>query len=191
MRTETMYRLIVAIVSIVIMTFGVYMVTDLIANKDEVLVTNTDPQEINNKEEEKTDIKVERLREVEVKYVDVYSECNHEKIYTEKYENTTNSKVKENIKKTHPDYAVTLEEDGMIIFQKKYDIKCREHYLVKIEDDKVVIYRIGESGRYEYYQDTGYTKLYIREDLVMQLETGGLYVDGIEELFMLLEDIEG
>ena len=77
----------------------------------------------------------------------------------------------------------------MLIYQKLHNGKCLNHYKVILEDGSVKVYRIDLAGEYVFYQDTEITAKTIREGIKEQL-INGIYIDEIEELLLLIEDIE-
>ena len=82
-------------------------------------------------------------------------------------------------------YRLVGQQDGVLIYQKVNVGKCRNHYKVILEENKVKIYRIGVSGEYEPYQETEITTETIREGIKEQL-ISGIEVDEIEELLLLI-----
>lgn len=191
MRTETMYRLLVATVFILMMTVGVYIgieVTDKENNNTQnVVVSNTDNIKIYD--EEIVEEKVEEIIDVNVKFTDVYPDCGHNIESEEMHSETTLDTVKKEIEDKDLGYKLMGEQDGVLIYQKVHTGKCMNHYKVILENDVVTIYRMGKTGEFELYQVTEITAGMLREGIIEQLKEG-ILVDDIEELFLLMEDIE-
>ena len=75
------------------------------------------------------------------------------------------------------------------MFQKKNECKCNNHYLLKLDNDIVVIFRYSKEGEYQKYQETDIQKDSIRPDLLFRLEEG-IEAETVEELYMFLEELE-
>lgn len=191
MRIETMYRLLVVTVFILMMTVGVYIgieVTDKENNNTQnVVVSNTDNIKIYD--EEIVEEKVEKIMDVSVKFTDVYPDCGHNIESEETHSETTLETVKKEIEDKDLGYKLMGEQEGILIYQKVHTGKCMNHYKVILENDVVTIYRMGKSGEFEPYQVTEITVSMLREGIIEQLKEG-ILVDDIEELFLLMEDIE-
>lgn len=193
MKIENMYRVLVATIFILLMTVGIYIGVE-ITDKDkvqyknqDVIESNTDSVYIYNEQAEI--IHEEENIDVDVKFTDVYPDCGHNIESEEHQEETTKSKVKEEIEDKDLGYRLIGEQEGILLYQKVHSGKCMNHYKVILERDVVNIYRIGKTGEYEIYQTTEITSNMLRDGIKEQLHEG-IEVDDIEELFLLMEDIE-
>lgn len=192
MKVENMYRVLVATVFVLLMVIGIYIGVELTdedipQTEQNVFVSNTDAIEIYNEEAKMEE--EEELIDVDVKFTDVYPDCGHNIETEEHQQNTTKEKVRNEIEDKDLGYRLVGEQDGILIYQKVHTGKCMNHYKVILENDVVVIYRIGKTGEFESYQTTEITSAMLREGIKEQLEAG-IIVDDIEELFLLMEDIE-
>lgn len=198
MKTDTMYRVLVGTVFVLLITLVLYVGTNLVgkedkpieqANNNELVVDNKNVDIYNEgQNEENVEDKEERINVI-AKYVDIYSECDHEMDTSEQYYNSTLNIVKDIAKDKHQEYSLSEESGNILVFERVYKGKCPNHFLVKIEDEFLSIYRINYQGEYELYQQTEIASEFLREGLQEKLQDG-IYVDGLSELFMLLEDIE-
>ena len=192
MDNKTMYRILVVTVFMLLMSVGIYIGLEISDNKENdntgVVVSNTDNIKIYDDELVKN-IEEEKITDVYVKYSDVYPDCGHTIEQEEKYLNTTKQKIKKEIEEKDTTYKLIGEQDGVLIYQKVHPGKCMNHYKICLEEGIVKIYRTDEEGEYVLYQDTEITKEMLREGIDAQLEEG-IYVDDIEELFLIMEDIE-
>lgn len=190
MSSETMYRLLVITVFILLVTVGLYIgVTYNQNNKKETIVSSTDDVKIYETEAKKEDEEDEELIDVSVNYVDIYSECGHEFENSKKEKKTKVEDVKNKIEQSGTKYTLVGEQDNVLVFERIHSGKCTNHYKVLLGNDNVVVYRINEKGEYSLYQETDIIKNMIREDLIERLQEG-IFIDGVEELFILMEDIE-
>jgi len=196
MKTENMYRVLVATIFVLLMTVGIYIgveITDkdnekLKTNKNsEITVSNTDSVKVYDEQAEI--IQEEQITDVNVKFTDVYPDCGHSIESEEHQSETTKNKVKEEIEEKDLGYRLVGEQEGILIYQKVHTGKCMNHYKVILENELVNIYRIGKLGEFELYQTTEITSNMLRDGIKEQLQSG-IEVDDIEELFLLMEDIE-
>ena len=190
MENKTMYRILVASIFVLLMVVGIYLGMEIFEEEEpaDVITSNAERVEVYI-EEEIEEEEQEKIIDVDVKYVDVYPDCGHRIEAKEHQEKTTKEDVMMYIEEKDLGYRLIGEEDGMLMYQKVHNGKCRNHYKVLFEEDVVVIHRIGESGEFEPYQITEITKQTVREGIVEQLEEG-IIVDELEDLLLLIEDIE-
>lgn len=193
--TKTLYRILVVCIVVLLMTLGIYLGTEYIEKtelKDRVVdVVSEDDVKIyvdNNNSVMEKEEQQEDNANFTVTYVDVYSECGHRK---EKYVNYINGDKKKITEEVEQDniYSLVGEEDGILIFERIYQGMCGDHYKLKIENQKIVVYKINTKGKYELYQTLEIDINTIREDIKSQLEQE-VVVDSLDELFIFLEDIE-
>lgn len=202
MKTDTMYRVLVGTVFVLLITLVLYVGTNIVNNEDKlteeannnnVVVDNKNIDIYNEDYDEDNDEGKDEENEdrinVIAKYVDIYSECEHEMDTSEQYYNSTLNKVKDVARKKHQEYALSEESGNILVFERVYKGKCPNHFLVKIEESTLSIYRVNLDGEYELYQQTEIASEFLREGLTEKLKDG-IYVDGLSELFVLLEDIE-
>lgn len=192
MKQETMYRILVGTVFVLLITIVMYVGLNVVEEKEtpkdiakepEIVVDNKDVV-VYNEEDEK-----EEKINVVAKYIDIYSECDHELNTSEQYYNTTMDTVKGVARQNHPEYSLSEESGNILVFERSYKGKCPNHFLVKIEDKNLCIYKVNTEGGFDLYQQTEIASEFLREDLQERL-TDGVYVDGLSNLFVLLEDIE-
>ena len=189
---KTLYRVLLVTVLMLLLSIGIYIGLEISdygeKPKENIIVSNTENVEIDRDED--VDIyEEEQETDVHVKYSDYYPDCGHTIEQEEYYQNTTKEKVKKDIEKKDITYKFVGERDGFLIYQKVHTGICMNHYKVILEDEIVRIYRTNEIGEYSKYQDTEITSSMLREGIEKQLREG-IYVDDIEELYLLMEDIE-
>ena len=193
MENKVLYRLLVVVLFILLMTVGIYLgleITDKATNDEEsaqIQLVNTKPQEIQVYDED--DEKEEVLDEVKIKLTEVYPECGHNIDLEETYENVSKEEMKKQIADRDITYRLVDEQNNILIFQRVHEGKCMNHYKVCLEEEVVNIYRMSESGEFVLYQATEVTSAMLREGIKERLQEG-ILVDDVEELFLLMEDIE-
>lgn len=193
MKIETMYRILVGTIAVLILVIGIYIGVDdkNKLNKDNIIASvSNDNVIVNPYIEEKEVVADEDLvMDVSVVYTDVYPDCGHTIEQEEKYDHTTINNIKKQIDEKDVGYRLIGTQEGILIYQKVNVGRCRNHYKVILEENRVKIYRMGLTGEYEIYQETEITAETIREGIKEQL-INGIEVDEIEELLLLIEDIE-
>ncbi len=118
-----------------------------------------------------------------------YKECGHT---TAEYKNVTEdmvNKTKEELQNIYPEFKIEEFSEGNIVIMKEEEGRCDEHFIVKNENNNVIIYKEKENGVEELYQNTGISTEYLPETDQINLKNG-IKVFGIENLNALIEDFE-
>lgn len=194
MKIETMYRMLVFLILVLLMLVGIYILIDVSKKESaQSVIASVSNEKITVKPyeefEEETISEDDLIMDVSIVYTDVYPDCGHTIEQEEKHSNTSVNKVKEEVENKDLGYRLIGSEGGILIYQKVNIGKCRNHYKVVLEDNRVYVYRIGITGEYEPYQETEITVETIRDGIKEQL-LEGIEVDELEELLLLIEDIE-
>ena len=118
-----------------------------------------------------------------------YQKCEHTiNEYVELPQELINMTEKE-VQNQYPEWEVIGFEKGKLTLYKEFDDVCGEHFKLKIEDGKVIIYIINEDGSENLYEKTNISSEYLTEtDLINMAD--GLEIYGIEELKQIIEDFE-
>lgn len=184
-----MYKVLMVTVFILLLVVGIYIGMSVFDDKEQknIVASNTEEVEVYD-ENEQSGVDEEKVMDVYINYTDVYPECGHSIESKEHEENMKMSDVKKSVEAKDIGYRLIGEEDGVLIYQKVHTGKCRNHFKVVLENNIVVVYRMGETAEYEPYQETEITSEMLREGISTQLEEG-IEVDDLEELLLLLEDI--
>lgn len=194
MSNKTLYTMLVGIIFVLVITIGLCIGMEIAEERNANLAKNNIAQdEVVEVSSPNVEVQpYEELTTVVVKYVDIYSECGHETVKLEQYDNTTADKIIKDVKANHSDYSLMENKSNILIFQKKYDCLCREHFLIKLDlenENQIVIYKVDEKGQFTLYETREVEVQYLRETLLTQLKDG-MYADSMEALLMILEDIE-
>ena len=89
----------------------------------------------------------------------------------------------------YPDWEVIGFEKGKIILYKEFDGVCGEHFKLRVENGKVVIYLVSQEGRESLYEKTNISSEYLTETDLINMQDG-LEIYGKEELNKVIEDFE-
>ncbi len=97
--------------------------------------------------------------------------------------------TEDDIKNEYPEWEIIGFSSEEVILYKEIDDKCDEHFVLKLEEGKVVIYKILEDGTNELYEKTDIAAEYLPEVDLLNMD-GGLEIYGKESLNQILEDFE-
>ena len=193
-----LYQLFVVVSMLVLLTGGI-LIGLTVSREDNTMeeIEGSTAEEVVNDDIEISNIEIydEKYQneDIEVVYVDIYKDCSHasEKRSNEYGVNIDEIREREleKIEKEKSEYKLVQDNDGILMFEKEHDCKCLNHYMLKFENDIVVIYRYSEKGEYEKYQETDIAKEGLRPDLAFRLEEG-IEAETLEELYMFLEELE-
>lgn len=121
------------------------------------------------------------------------------KKYFQKCEHTINEYVElpqelvnmteEEVQAQYSDWEVIGFEKGKLTLYKEFDDVCGEHFKLKIEDGKVVIYIVNSDGTESVYEKTNISSEYLTETDLINMQDG-LEIYGKEELNQIIEDFE-
>lgn len=118
-----------------------------------------------------------------------YRKCDHTiNEYVELPQELVNM-TKQEIQNEYPDWEVIGFESGKLTLYKEFDDECGEHFKLKIEDEKVVIYSVNKDGSESLYEKTNISSEYLTETDLINMQDG-LEIYGKEELNKIIEDFE-
>lgn len=118
-----------------------------------------------------------------------YEQCDHTiNEYVELPQELVNLTEKE-VQAEYVDWEVIGFEKGKLTLYKEYKDFCGEHFKLKIEDGKVVIYIINNDGTESIYEKTNISSEYLTETDLLNMQNG-LEIYGKEELNQTIEDFE-
>lgn len=98
--------------------------------------------------------------------------------------------TKEEAQKQYLEWKIIGFEPNKVTLYKEFDDICGEHFKLKIEDEKIVIYQIDKEEKPILYEKTNISSEYLTETDLITIENGGLNIYGKEELNKLIEDFE-
>ena len=121
------------------------------------------------------------------------------KKYYQKCEHTINEYVElpqelvnmteEEVQAQYLDWEVIGFEKGKLTLYKEFDDVCGEHFKLKVQDGKVVIYIVDRDGLESVYEKTNISSEYLTETDLINMQDG-LEIYGKEELNQIIEDFE-
>ena len=118
-----------------------------------------------------------------------YTKCDHTiNEYVELPKELVNL-TKEQVQEKYSDWEVIGFEKGKITLYKEFDDVCGEHFKLKIEDGKVVVYTVNNDRTETLYEKTNISSEYLTETDLLNMQDG-LEIYGKEELNQVIEDFE-
>lgn len=118
-----------------------------------------------------------------------YSECEHTiNEYIDIPEKLVN-KTQKDIEEEYPNWEVKKYSSTQIILFKEFESNCGQHYILKNDNGKIVIYIINENNEETIYENTDISIEYLTETDKQEIEKG-IKVNGKENLYQLIEDFE-
>ena len=118
-----------------------------------------------------------------------YTQCDHTiNEYVELPQELVNM-TKEEVQEQYPDWEVIGFEQGKITLYKEFDDVCGEHFKLRVEDGKVVVYIVNNDGTESVYEKTNISSEYLTETDLINMQDG-LEIYGKEELNQIIEDLE-
>lgn len=117
-----------------------------------------------------------------------YNDCGHFKVNYSELPKEMINLSKDEVEKLYPDWNLEKFSSNEIVLSKEYDEKCDEHFILKLVDDNIEVYKDLNSGE-ELYKSTNISKDYLTSMDIEKLEEG-IYVYGICNLNSAIEDFE-
>lgn len=118
-----------------------------------------------------------------------YDECSHYEYESAELPIELVNLTRQEVEEYYPDWEVEEFSDKRLVLCKEINGYCNEHFLIKLDGDKVNIYRLSTQGKFEKYKETDIVKEYLTEKDIQKL-TEGITVYGEGKLSSVLEDFE-
>ena len=205
-----MKKLWITMLLIILLTLGITFGISILnskPNNEEIAVQKENELKIEEVSETVTDECVEEYEQLEKKEVEAnsdeekispnckltlkqyYTKCKHTiNKYLDIPENLVN-KTKEDLEKEYPNWTVEKYSSTNIIIYKEFDGNCGEHYILKNDGGKIVVYLKDEDGKEKVYEKTEISVEYLPETDKIEIEKG-IKVFGKENLNETLENYE-
>ena len=118
-----------------------------------------------------------------------YNECGHTTEDDVEIPNEMVNKTQEEIEQMYKDFKVESFSSNEVVLYKNVNGKCGEHYTVKDENGKVVVYNTNEKGEEVLYEETSISTEYLTENDVENIKKG-IEIYGKQNLNSFIEDFE-
>lgn len=144
-------------------------------------------------EKDETTPVITKTYDIEVVYKDEYTKCGHIIQNKDMVYGTTLENLKEEENKKQKEkgiiYEVEEESNEQVIYTRKVDQNCPNHFLVKIENNNIVIYNIIDEAAMSVYKKLEVDINTLNPEMLEELNEG-IKVDSKEDLNLIIEDIE-
>lgn len=117
-----------------------------------------------------------------------YNECGHFKINYSELPKEIINLTKEEVEKLYSDWNLEKFSSNEIVLSKEFEENCDEHFILKLGEDNIEVYKDLNSGE-ELYKSTNISKDYLTSMDIEKLEEG-IYVYGTCNLNSAIEDFE-
>ena len=97
--------------------------------------------------------------------------------------------TEEEVQAEYSDWEVIGFNPSKVTLYKEFDGECGEHFKLKIEDGKVVVYIVNSDGTESIYEKTNISSQYLTETDLINMQDG-LEIYSKEELNQIIEDFE-
>lgn len=99
------------------------------------------------------------------------------------------NKTQEEIEQEYKDFQVESFATNEIVLKKEEKGFCNQHYIIRAEDNILVVYTIDENGKETVYEKTGISTEFLPQTDLINMKDG-LKIYGKENLNSTLEDYE-
>ena len=118
-----------------------------------------------------------------------YKKCEHTiNEYVELPQELVNM-TEEQVQANYSDWEVIGFEKGKLTLYKEFEDVCGEHFKLKVENGKIVVYIVNSDGTENIYEKTNISSEYLTETDLLNMQDG-LEIYGKEELNQIIEDFE-
>ena len=118
-----------------------------------------------------------------------YKECGHTiNEYISIPQNLVN-KTEDDLRNEYLTWKIEKFSNSQIILSKEFDNNCGQHFILRTNDDKIVVYLLDENNQETLFENTNISTQYLPEEDKVQLQNG-VKVNGLENLNEMLENYE-
>lgn len=118
-----------------------------------------------------------------------YNECGHCKLNAVELPKEFVNLTKKEIEENYPEWNVEEFDSKNIVIAQNIDKMCDDHYVLKLGEKNIEIYKLIEAEDFKLLTETNISKEYLTESDIKELEEG-IFVFGISNLNSALEDFE-
>lgn len=118
-----------------------------------------------------------------------YKECGHSFLQYSELPKEFINLSKNDILKIYSNWNIEEFNSKKLILSQDIDGFCDEHYVLKIGDDNIEVFKQISKDREDFFKDTNISKEYLTTSDINKLEKG-IYVYGYKNLNSVIEDFE-
>lgn len=184
---------ILGIISGIILIFVFDGEKEIDNNKENIVSQSLEEEYKENKEKEElvaaASVQEKVSNDAELILKKYYIQCEHTINETVELPQEIINMKKEDVEKQYPDWKVIGFDKDKITLYKEFDDVCGEHFKLKVEDGKIVVYKENNDGSEILYEKTNISSEYLTEADLLNMQDG-LEIYGKEELNQVIEDFE-
>ncbi len=118
-----------------------------------------------------------------------YDECNHFDYEEAELPKELVNLNQQEVETYYEDWEVEEFSKDKLVLSKEMNGYCNQHFLIRLDDEAVNVYRMGTLGELKEYKKTDIASDYLPEEDIENLEEG-ITVFGEGKLSAVLEDFE-
>ena len=118
-----------------------------------------------------------------------YNECGHCKLNAVELPKEFINLTQKEIESNYPEWKVEEFNSKNIVIAQNIDKICEDHYVLKLGEENIEIYKMLEAEDLKLLTETNISKEYLTDSDIKELEEG-IFVLGISNLNSALEDFE-
>lgn len=118
-----------------------------------------------------------------------YDECSHFDYNEAELPVELVNLTRQEVEDYYDDWEVETFSDTELVLVKEINGYCDQHFLLRLDDDNINVYRLNNLGEPVLYKTTDIVKEYLTEDDIKTLKEG-IYVYSEGKLSSALEDFE-
>lgn len=118
-----------------------------------------------------------------------YNECGHCKLNLVELPKEFVNLTKKEIEVIYPNWNIEQFSSKNIVIGQNIDKICDDHYVLKMGEENIEIYKVMEAEDFKLLTETSISKEFLTENDIKKLEEG-IFVYGISNLNSVLEDFE-
>lgn len=193
MKKNIGYSFLVLGILVLCLSIGIYLGFRYTKNNENLMdYTETTAEDNNNENNDTTPVST-KTYDIEVVYEDKYNKCGHIIENKNMIYGTTLEKVKEeeNVKQKENGniYEIIEESNEKIIYSREIEQNCPNHFLVKLEDEIIVVYNVVDDSTMLVYKKINADLETLNPEMLEELNVG-IKADSKEDLNLIIEDIE-
>lgn len=118
-----------------------------------------------------------------------YDECSHFDYEEVELPNELVNLTEEEVQDFYTGWEIEEFSKDKLVLSKEVNGYCNQHFIIKLDDSMVNVYRVGTMGELNEYKTTDISKDYLPEEDIEKLEVG-IPIYGEGKLGAALEDYE-
>ena len=118
-----------------------------------------------------------------------YKECGHSEFQYSELPKEFINMTKDDISKLYSNWNVEEFSSKNLVLSQDIEGYCDEHYVLKIGDDNIEVYKLMGKNKTKFYKDKNISKEYLTSEDLNNLREG-IFVYGIKNLNSVIEDFE-